>query len=246
MSSTRGAPLDGPWPSNGDLLKARAFALLLVAAAPGVAAAAEVTVLCPRGMQHVVAAAAEDFQRSTRHSVWMSYGTTGVVAGRALTEDADVVIASEGAVTELEAKGAVRPGTRVVLGRVGIGVAVRAGARVPDVSTAEALRRAVLLAPSLGYEDPARGGPSGRHFGLVLERLAITPLVRPKTTLFPDGLRALEALARGQIALAVAPMSAILGVDGLAPAGPLPGDLQQALVYAAGGMSRSAACSSPR
>jgi molybdate transport system substrate-binding protein len=222
-------------------LLTRAVALLLVLlAVPGVAAAAELTVFCPRDVQHAVAAAAEEFQHATRHSVWMSYGTTGALAVRARTEEADIVIGSVAGLAELETQGAVRPGTRVVLGRVRIGVAVRAGATV-DVSTMAKLRRAILEAPSLGYADPERGAQAGRHFARVLESMAIAPLVSFKTTVFPDGLRALEAVAKGQIAVAVAPVSEILAVAGVTLSGPLPDDAQQVLVYAAGVMTRSAA-----
>jgi molybdate transport system substrate-binding protein len=134
----------------------------------------------------------------------------------------------------------VRPGTRGVLGRVRIGVALRKGATV-DVSTVAKLRRVILDAPSLGYADPERGGQAGRHFRRVLESMAIAPLVAFKTTLFPDGLRALEAVAKREIAVAVAPVSEILGVEGLAPPAALPDEVQQVLVYAAGVMTRSAA-----
>ena len=227
-------------PSNVRLLTAPLALLLVVLVVPGAAAAAEITVLCPRGMQHAVAAAAEEFQSATRHSVWMSYGTTGGIAVRAQTEEADIVIGSVAGLTELETKGAVRTGTRVVLGRVRVGVAVRPGVTI-DVSTVAKLRRAILEAPSLGYADPERGEQAGRHWSRVLQSMAIAPLVTFKTTLFPDGLRALEAVAKGQIALAVAPISEILGVEGVALAGPLPDDVQQVLVYAAGVMTRSAA-----
>lgn len=219
----------------------RALALLVLLLVPGVAAAAEITILCSRGVQHVVAGAAESFQRATRHNVWLSYGEPGVIAGRALTEEADVVIASVSGVSDLEAQAAVRPGARVVLGRVGIGVAVRAGTPPPDVASAANLRRAILQAPSLGYADPARGAPAARQFTQVLDTLGIASLVSVKTTLFPDGPRALAGVARGQVALAVAPISEILGVEGVVLAGPLPGELQQALDYAAAVMTRSAA-----
>lgn len=65
--------------------------------------------------------------------------------------------------------------------------------------------------------------------------------MRPKTTLFPDGLRALEAVARGAIAFAVASISEIRAVEGVILAGPLPDTLQQVLVYVAGVLTRSAA-----
>ena len=215
--------------------------LALVLLTPAVVAAGEITVLCPRSVQHVVAAAAESFQRATRHSVWLSYGEVAGVANRALTEDADVVIATVPMLAHLEAKAAVRPGTSVALGRVGIGVAVKAGTRLPDLTSTTNLRRAILRASSLGYADPARGAPAAQHFAEVLDMIGIAPLVTFKTTLFPDGLRALESVARGDVELAVASISEILGVSGVALAGPLPVNSQQVLDYAAAVMTRSAA-----
>lgn len=215
------------------------FALVLLT--PATAAAGEITVLCPRTVQAVVAAAAESFQRATRHSVWLSYGEVAAVATRALTEEADVVIATVPMLADLEAKAAVRPGTRVALGRVGIGVAVRAGTPLPDLTSTTNLRRAILKASSVGYADPARGAPAAQHFAQVLDMIGIAPLVTFKTMLFPDGPRALESVARGDIELAVASISEILGVSGVALAGPLPVNSQQVLDYAAAVMTRSAA-----
>ena len=218
----------------------RVLALLVLLAVPGVAAAAEITVLCPRGMQHAVAAAAEEFQRVTRHTVWMSYGTTGGIMARAASSNAaDVVIASASGVTELAEKGTVEFGTRVTLGRVGIGVAIKAGAGRPDVATVAALRRAILNATSIGYADPVLGGQAGRHVAHVLESIGIAPLVWPKTTLFPDGLRALDSVAKGETELAVAAISEILGAEGVALVGPLPASLQTVLAYGAGVLVRS-------
>ena len=209
-------------------------------ALPHVTTAAEITVLCPRALQQVVATAAQDFQRRTRHTVWLSYGTTDVIATRALTEEADVVIGSDSALTQLEARGTIRGGSRVAIGRVGLGVAVRAGMPVPDVTSERALRRTILQATSLGYADPAGGGQAA-HVTQLLETLTIAALVLPKTSVFPDGRRTLEALARDRVALVLAPISEIVGSEGVKLAGPLPEGLQQTLAYAAAVMSRSAA-----
>jgi len=221
------------------VIRALVFAVLLVT--PGLAAAAEITVLCPRGTQHAVALASEDFQARTRHNVWLIYGTNDRVLGRAAAEAADVVIASAAGLADLETKGVVQFGSRVVLGRVGLGVAVKKGGRTPDVSTAALLRRALLQATSIGFSDPNEGGEAGRYVTRLLESIGIAPLVSTKTALFPDGLRALESVAAGRTELGLAPISEILGVEGLTLAGPLPDDLQQQLEYAAGLLIRSAA-----
>jgi molybdate transport system substrate-binding protein len=212
--------------------RAVALALLVAVAAPALASAAEVTVLCPRAVQRVVAAAAQDFQRRSRHAVWLSYGDADAIAARARAGGADVVIASDAALAQLEAEGALRAGSRIVLGQVGLGVAVRAGARLPDLADERALRRALLQATSIGYADPVVAG--------VLDRLTIGAIVLPKTTVFPDGRRALEAVARDRVALVVAPVSEIVGSEGVAFAGALPATVQQTLVYGAAVSTRSA------
>ena len=76
-------------------------------------------------------------------------------------------------------------------------------------------------------------------FAQVLESIGLAPLVPPKTTLFADGLRALESIAKGKTAMAVASISEIHGTAGVALVGPLPGPLQQILLYAAGVLKRS-------
>ena len=110
---------------------------------------------------------------------------------------------------------------------------------VPDVASERALRRAILQATSLGYADPAGGGQA-THVTQLLETLTIAALVLPKTSVFPDGRRTLDALAKDRVALVLAPISEIVGSDGVKLAGPLPEALQQTLVYAGAVMARSA------
>ncbi|MBI3637035.1 MAG: substrate-binding domain-containing protein [Candidatus Rokubacteria bacterium] len=137
--------------------------------------------------------------------------------------------------------GAVRAESRRDLGTIPIGVAVRAGAPRPDVSTVEAFRATLLAARSLGYADPARGGTAGRHFASVLARLGLTETLRATTRLYPAGVDALDAVARGELELAVTPTSEIVVRPGLVIAGLLPGDLQQRLAYSAAVIARTAA-----
>ena len=224
-----------PRPSVAILL-----ALALGAATP--AAAVELTVLCPRGVQAPMTALAERFEAETAHRLRFAFGTAGMVARRAAEgHAADVVITAAHAIDDLLARGIARPGSRLVIGSVGVGIAVKRGAAVPDVSTPAALRTALLATPSLGYADPARGGQGGTHFAGVVERLGLTETLRARTRLFPEGLQALESVAAGEVALAAAPVSEILPLKGLALAGPLPPSLQARLVYAAALLATSRA-----
>lgn len=205
------------------------------ALAISVASATEIKVLCPRGAQNPVTEAAEAFMRETGNKVQFMFGTAGGLQTRAVAgKSADVLIVSSAGIEELMRRGTVVPGTWTDLGRVGVGVAVRAGAPLPDISAPEALKQAVLAARSLGYADPARGGQGGTHFARVLERLGIADTVKSKTVLFPEGTMALERVAKGELEMGVAPVSEIVTMKGLALVGPLPGDLQNRLSYSAG------------
>src|SRR5207253_6844359 len=116
-------------------------------------------------------------------------------------------------------------GTRAEVGVIFIGVAVRKGSPMLDVSTSAALRRALLEARSIGYADPARGGTGGIIFARVLAELGIADAVRDKTRLFAQGTQALDAVSRGEIELAVSPVSEIVVREGLQMGGRVPADL---------------------
>ena len=215
-------------------MRGLAGALVLTLVAFTTAAAGEITVLCPRGVQAPLAAIAERVRAEQGHHVRFTYGTAGAVARRATEgEPADIVITAARGLDDLLARGVAVGGTRVSVGAVGVGIAVRAGGTRPDVATPEALKAALLAAPSIGYADPARGGQGGTHLAKVIEQLGLTETLRAKTRLYPEGLEALERVAAGEVALAAAPVSEILPLAGLSLAGPLPPTLQARLAYAA-------------
>src|SRR5262249_61405968 len=103
------------------------------------------------------------------------------------SEPADVVIMSETVIEDTIAKGGVVAGSRTDIARTGMGVGVRAGAPLPDISTLDAFRRALLEAKSIVYVDPASAATSGTHFAAVLQKLGLAATLKPKTTLVPGG-----------------------------------------------------------
>jgi len=115
------------------------------------------------------------------------------------------------------------------LGSVGIGVAVKRGAALPDVSTPEALKNALIKAQSITYMDPQKG-TSGKHFDAVLQQLGIADQVKAKTRLGDAGF-VLEPVARGEIELGVQQITEILPVQGAQLVGPLPAPLQKITTY---------------
>lgn len=219
---------------------------ILIGSALGVvsisAMAVELKVLCPRAVEHAVNQIAHDLRAESDTRVQLVLGTAGALADRVANgERADVLIGTSQRLQELDEKGLLVKDSRAELGQVDVGVAVKAGAGKPDISTPEALRRTLLRTKSLGYADPAQGGTGGAHFAKVIERLGMADALRAKTKLFPQGVQALEAVAKGEIELAVSPTSEIVVRKGLTLVGPLPGDLQNRLSYSAAALATSTA-----
>ncbi|HET7365958.1 MAG TPA: substrate-binding domain-containing protein [Burkholderiales bacterium] len=148
----------------------------------------------------------------------------------------DLVIVTEETLPRLERQNLVKPGAKPIA-RVGIGVAVNEKAPLPDIATADALRRTLLAAKSVVYIDP-KVGTSGKHVAAVLERLGIAAEVNAKARLGQGGY-IVEPVGRGEIELGIHQISEILPVKGVKLAGPLPPELQKYTTYVAAPVGES-------
>jgi molybdate transport system substrate-binding protein len=185
------------------------------------------------------------FAKATGHHVTLTFGNATAIQNKVVAgERADVVILPPPQLDALVRRGVIAEGTQANFGVVRLGVAARAGAAKPAVATAEDLKKALLAAPSFGMPDPADGSTSSLYLVKLMEQLGIAAEMKPKIRLFPDGTKALEAIAKGEIALTVAPITSILVGPGVALAGPLPETLQLKTVYAAA-LVKSSAASEP-
>jgi molybdate transport system substrate-binding protein len=124
--------------------------------------------------------------------------------------------------------GKIAAGTQIDITRSAVGLAVRAGAPKPDIGTVEALKRTLQEAKSIGYSD----GPSGAYIADLLVRLGIADEMKPKTRLTSRPVA--EIVAEGEAEVGMQQIVAILPVKGAELVGPLPGELQNIIVYAAG------------
>ena len=120
-----------------------------------------------------------------------------------------------------------------------IGVAVRAGAPKPKITTADDVRDALLAAKSVAYTDPSTGAASGVHFVQLLERFGIADAVKAKAKL-GDGGPVAEFVARGEAELAIQQLCEHMLVPGVEIVGPLPDELNKTTTFTAG-VTRSAA-----
>ena len=110
---------------------------------------------------------------------------------------------------------------------------VKDGTPKPDISSVEAFKQALLAAKSVAYIDPASGGSSGIYVAGLLDKLGIADEVKPKAKLIQGGYVA-ELIAKGEAELGIHQISEILPVKGIMLVGPLPAEIQNYTVYAAG------------
>ena len=194
------------------------------------AQSAEIRVFSSAAPRGVFRDLVPDFQRATGHRVLINYEFAADLKRRIEAGDPfDVAILPPDMADDLMRRGKLADGSRVDLGRTGIGVAVRKGSPKPDISTVDAFRRALLEVPTVAY---ANGGTTGAHFADILARLGIAQAMKEKLRPYPSG-GAVEAVARGEADLVVIGISPILDVPGVELIGWLPPELQSYIVFTA-------------
>src|SRR2546428_3404663 len=217
----------------------RRLAILAAAAliaTTGSAPAAEIDAMMRTAMKAAIDELVPPFERANGHNVRVSYGPSGGVARRFIGgEPADVIMIEAGALDELIKQGKVLPG-RTDVARTGIGIAVRKGAPKPDVSSPEALKRALLAAKSIGHTAPAGGGITAAHVMKLFEKLGIAAEVTPKVKLAaggPNG-RVSVLVSSGEAEIGLQQVSELMSNPEVEVVGMLPAELQQITTYSAG------------
>lgn len=146
-------------------------------------------------------------------------------------EVVDIVIVAEHVLRRFVEDGLVLAEGLQVIARSGIAFAVRAGAPKPDIGSADALRRTLLQARSIGYS----ASESGKYFsGELVQRLGIAGQVLPKSRLIGGGERVGAVIARGEVEIGLQQISELLPVPGIGHITPLPPELQKVSTFAAG------------
>jgi molybdate transport system substrate-binding protein len=174
------------------------------------------------------------FERATRHRIVVgattSTGPDSVQNRLQRGEPVDVVIMADAALEGFIRDGRVVVGSRVDLARSAIGMAVRAGAPTPDISTVDAFKQALLQAKSIAYSASV----SGVYLSTELfQRLGIADQVMPKSRRI-EGERVGVVVARGDAEIGFQQISELLPVPGITLLGPLPQAVQRMTVFSAG------------
>jgi molybdate transport system substrate-binding protein len=216
-----------------------AKALLVVLLQGHVTQAADIKVLCASAsaIAPVMDELLPAFERASGHTLTVRRAF-GPVLSREIEAGAvfDVAILSLD-VEDLVKSGRIVPGTRILLGRTGIGVGVRKGEPKPDVGTPDAFKRALLNARSVAYSGD---GSSGRYFLGLLDRLGIADAMKGRLRPQVSGNSPARTVASGEVELAVTGSSIIAAAPSLDYAGPLPAELQDYVVFTGGlGVSAS-------
>lgn len=201
---------------------------------------AKLKIMCARSMHEVVTALAYDFTSTTGNEVELSFGTVGALQQQLdAGETADVVISGKPAIDALDKADRLASKSRADIATVRIGVAVRAGAPAPDISTPEAFRQALVDARAVAFSDPAVGGSAGVYLARMFTELGLAEAIKEKGIPQQNGGEVARRVAEGKAEIGMTLIAEIVPISGVRVIGPLPKPLGSDTTYCAGVMATS-------
>jgi molybdate transport system substrate-binding protein len=198
---------------------------------PSITQAAELKVFCTQALRTALLELAPRFEKATGHKVTLEVAPSGQLVKRVRSGgSADVLIANAPNIDELLKDGKVA-GVRTDIARAQVGLAIKAGAPRPDISTPDAVKRALLEAKAVAYVE---GGLSGTLFEAALKKLGILDEVRKKAKI---GSPAAKFVVSGEADLAAQQISELIAVHGAELLGPMPTELEVMTQFSVGVLS---------
>ena len=194
------------------------------------ARAAEITVVAGGGpLPDVMGTLLPMFEKATGNTLKISFKGAPQITADLKSGAADLVITNSEVVDELATSGDVAREGKTLLMISKVGIAVKAGAKRPDVSTPDKLKAAMLAAKTVGYSQ----GSSGQHMQTVMQKLGITDAIKPKAVVV-QGRPVGAAIASGEAEIGFQQVAELRPVKGVDQFGELPPELQTKIPYSAG------------
>ena len=209
--------------------------VIALIAATGPGRAADIHSMMTTAMKAAFDELLPPFERTSGHKVHAVYGPSGALLKRFdAGEPADLFITDVPALTQLIRQGKALAG-QIDLASTDIGICVKKGAPKPDVSTPDALKRALLAAKSVGIGSPAGGSITGGHIMAMFEKLGIAQEIAAKTKFSMGGpnSRVSVLVSSGEAEIGIQQASELLSNPDVEVIGMLPRPFQQTTVYAA-------------
>jgi molybdate transport system substrate-binding protein len=229
LAKTRGF---GRLSHRNALLLVASLAIYLAALLP-VMAQEVIRVLATGVFATTLHSLAGSFEAASGYKLQVSIANAGEVGARvAAGEPTDLVMSSSASIKALAKRGVLVP-DEVAIGKMRLGVAVPAGAKMPDLTSTEALRALLSSAGKVAYIDPNGGGTSGPFFEKMFLSLGMADVVHAKSILCKDGAEIVSAVASGKAAIGMTQASEIIGADGVEFAGYLPSSSNLTTPYSA-------------
>lgn len=190
-----------------------------------VVCAAEITLIAPGGIRAALEDLIPQFEKQSGNTVKATYGSGAGTKAQVIKGDPFDVPVVQLPLEPVRASGHVDASTETPLATVSVGVAVRAGQPKPDISTADAVKKLLLGAPSIAFPNAADGAAAGVSFEATLLKLGIAEEMRPKIKPVRGGAGAMRLLAKGDVDFGLTFVSEIISEPGVEAVGPLPKDI---------------------
>lgn len=193
--------------------------------------AAEIRLLGAGAVKETFLEIAPQFESATGNRVAATWtGSADIRRRIGAGESFDLVIVGAPDVDAFIRDGKILPGSRLDIARSGVGMAVKAGAPSPDISSSEAVKKALLSARTVAYST----GPSGVYVQRLFDRLGVADQMKDKSKQTPPGVRVAQYLASGEADLGFQQVSELVHETGVDFLGPLPAEIQNVTVYSSG------------
>jgi len=215
-----------PWLSLGGVVA-------LVALSNAVAHADDITLIAPGGIRAAFQELIPEFEHTAGHKVVATYGSGGATRDRVVNGEAFDVPIVQPPYEKVLASGNVIPSSEALLASVAVGLAVRAGAAKPNISSPEALKQALLGAHAIAYPDPAAGAGAGVSIAATLEKLGIAEALRSKFVPARTGADAMARVAKGEVDIGLTFMSEMTTEPDIELVGALPREVSPPTAFVA-------------